>query len=146
MQIRGKILTIAGIVLIFGYFIKESFVNPIDPTQVVMVGKDTLGRDWGAIANQKDQERLQKQNQENNDGLSTKMGTSFDIPTSEDPFRKEKFNQENYSSVQSPDGREIITGYDRPEEQAGQSSSDDNYQTRHQKEKSLEEPSIIYKE
>lgn len=148
MQIKGKILTIAGIVLIFGYFIKESFKSPSDPTQVVMVGNDTLGRDWGAIANQKDQERMQKQSQENTE-LPTQTSTSFDLKStsSEDPFKKEKFNQDNYSSVQSPDGREIITGYDRPEEQAGQTNSGDNYETRHQKEKnSVQEPSIIYKE
>ena len=52
MQIKGKILTIAGIVLIFGYFISESFKDTTDPTQVVMIGNDTLGRDWGALADQ----------------------------------------------------------------------------------------------
>lgn len=54
MQIKGKILTIAGIVVIFGYFIWESLQDPdfSDPNAIIMVGADTLGRDWGAIANQ----------------------------------------------------------------------------------------------
>ena len=34
MQIKGKIFTIAGIVLIFGYFISESFKDPSDPAQL----------------------------------------------------------------------------------------------------------------
>ena len=34
MQIRGKILTIAGIVLMFGYFIKDSLRDPYDPTHL----------------------------------------------------------------------------------------------------------------
>ena len=100
MQIKGKILTIAGIVLIFGYFISESFKDTTDPTQVVM------------------------------------------IDPSLDPYNRQKFDQSNYSTIESPDGREIITGYSRPEEQVA--DDEDRYKSRHQQE--LEEPQMIYRE
>lgn len=155
MQIRGKILTIAGIVLIFGYFIKESFRNPLaaDPNQIIMVGKDTLGRDWGAMADQRERDKMQ-QSQENEAVASgTNTNSETKSISSEDPFSREKFNQDNYSSIQSPDGREIITGYNRPEDQGNPdiNSQTDNYQTRHQQEKGqqqiiTEEPTIIYRE
>lgn len=153
MQIRGKILTIIGIVLIFGYFIRESFVNPSvsNPSQIIMVGNDTLGRDWGAMADQRDREKMQQQSNGNNEVATTSAGSSESqgVPI-DDPFNRPKFNQDNYSSIQSPDGREIITGYDRPEDQGMPdiNSQTDNYQTRHQQDKGqvTEEPTIIFKE
>lgn len=153
MQIRGKILTIIGIVLIFGYFIRESFVNPSvsNPNQIIMVGNDTLGRDWGAMADQRDREKMQQQSNGNNEGATAAAGSpESQAVVTDDPFSRPKFNQDNYSSIQSPDGREIITGYDRPEDQGMPdiNSQTDNYQTRHQQDKGqvTEEPSIIYKE
>lgn len=160
MQIRGKIFTIIGIVLLFGYFIKDSFRDSYDPSQVVMVGNDTLGRDWGAMAEQAallKQKMLNGNPEENNESQSSgeyKSGADSTLSiSSEDPYSKQKFNQENYSSIQSPDGREIITGYSRPEEQEIQEGSDNTQnvqsriKTRHQKERpQIEEPSMIYRE
>jgi hypothetical protein len=153
MQIRGKILTITGIVLIFGYFIRESFVNPSvsNPSQIIMVGNDTLGRDWGALAEQREREKMQQQSNGNNEGAAVASGASESQSIgSDDPFSRPKFDQDNYSSIQSPDGREIITNYDRPEDIGSLdiNSQTDNYQTRHQQEKGqiTEEPSINYKE
>ena len=157
---KGKLLTIAGIVLIFGYFISESVRNTYDPTQVVMVGEDTLGRDWGAIAEQKMKE-IQTRNElaQGNEGTGislTDKGKSDEVKTisSEDPFQKQKFNQDNYSTIQDENGMEVIIGYDRPEQQ----ESENPYETRHQREKGrrtgnvdddetpAEEPSIIYRQ
>ena len=155
---QGKILTIIGIVLIFGYFIKESFQSPSmsNPGQIIMVGNDTLGRDWGALAEQKAREKTQIS--EENDAPKTQSANSATEVKSissedTDPFKKEKLDQNNYSSIQSAGGREIITGYNRPEEQNNLdiNTQSDNYQTRHQREKGqqqvvTEEPTIIYKE
>ena len=146
---KGKILTIAGIVLIFGYFIMESFRNPssIDPNQVVMVGKDTLGRDWGAMADQREREK--KQQMEGNSSSGDNAGSGVNSTTGEgnengkkssnqykdnnntgiDPLQNPKLNASDYSSVQAADGREIITGYD-PE----QNDNAENYETSHQQE------------
>ncbi len=151
MQIRGKILTIAGIVLIFGYFISESFKSPFDSTQVIMVGNDTLGRDWGALNDLKDRENLQTEAPSTGENQLGTIDDSKEVKniSSEDPLTRNKFNQENYSTIESPDGREIITGYNRPEEQENddESENDDTYKTRHQRERNqIEEPSIIYKE
>ncbi|HRH58546.1 MAG TPA: hypothetical protein PLS10_12920 [Chitinophagales bacterium] len=150
MQIRGKILTITGIVLIFGYFIRESFVSPSSSNvnQIIMIGNDTLGKDWGSIANQREQEQ---QSGRSNEGTALTSATEETNATiKDDPFSREKFDQGNYSSIQSPDGREIITNYDRPEDIGSPdiNSQTDNYQTRHQQEKGqiTEEPSINYKE
>jgi hypothetical protein len=103
MQIKGKILTIAGIVLIFGYFISESFKDPSDPTQVVMVGNDTLGRDWGAMAEQIEREKMQQQNggvEEGIEVLSGEMDESANtslLDPSQDPLNRQKLDQNNYS-------------------------------------------------
>jgi hypothetical protein len=148
MQIKGKIFTIAGIVLIFGYFISESFKDPSDPTQVVMVGNDTLGRDWGAMAEQIEREKMQQQNggvEEGIEALSGEMDESANtslLDPSQDPLNRQKLDQNNYYSIESPDGREIITGYSRPEEQVA--DDEDRYKSRHQQE--LEEPQMIYRE
>ena len=151
MQIKGKIFTIAGIVLIFGYFISESFKDPSDPTQVVMVGNDTLGRDWGAMAEQIAREKMLQQAQMNEEmnptGSAGLNGNNAAIPNTllspdEDPYNNAKLNQDNYYSIESPDGREIITGYSRPEEQ--EEEEGDRYKSRHQQE--LEEPQMIYRE
>ncbi|MFN8296637.1 MAG: hypothetical protein U0T69_10600 [Chitinophagales bacterium] len=150
MQIRGKILTIIGIVLIFGYFIRDSIVSPSSSSvnQIIMIGNDTLGKNWGAIADQKEQG--QQSGRDNEGTAVTSSSDENNTIIKDDPFGREKFNQDNYSSIQSPDGREIITGYDRPEDQGSPdiNSQTDNYQTRHQQEKGqiTEEPSIIYKE
>lgn len=154
MQIKGKILTIAGIVLIFGYFILDSFKSPQDATQVVMVGNDTLGKDWGALADQIERGKMQ-QEQVNNDGGTGTGNMSISSQNSKetnslqnqdvDPFSREKFNKDNYSSIESPDGREIITDYSRQEQQ--EQDENDRYKSRHQKERSpLEEPEMIIRE
>ena len=115
MQIKGKILTIAGIIMIFGYFISESFKDPSDPTQVVMVGNDTLGRDWGAMAEQIEREKMQQQNggvEEGIEVLSGEMDESANtslLDPSQDPLNRQKLDQNNYYSIESPDGREITT-------------------------------------
>ena len=150
---KGKLLTIAGIVLIFGYFISESFKNPSDPTQIVMVDGDTLGRDWGAMAEQKAKEAtgLNSINSESGDdfkSISSEDKTQAAIGVQEDPFSRQKLKSSDYSSIQDASGREVITGYNRPEEQ----ENDNPYQTRHQREKGknnndvVEEPTIIYRE
>ena len=144
----GYIIVASGIILIFGYFISESFKDPSDPTQVVMVGNDTLGRDWGAMAEQIEREKMQQQNggvEEGIEVLSGEMDESANtslLDPSQDPLNRQKLDQNNYSSVESPDGREIITGYSRPEEQ--EEEEEDRYKSRHQQE--LEEPQMIYRE
>ena len=160
MQIRGKILTIAGIILMFGYFIKDS-LNSYDPTQVVMIGNDTLGRDWGALAEQVAKDKMQQSSDEDGVALQTiesdsKVGTiskssdkgaSINSETEPDPFTRQKFNQNNYSSIESPDGREIITGYDRPEDPGDEYDPNNDsrrYKTRHQIE--TEEPEMKYRD
>ena len=170
---KGKFFTIIGIVLLFGYFIKDS-ITPYDPTQVVMVGNDTLGRDWGAIAEQK--ARQNAQNSADNSavdayGYNITTTTPGSNPymhnmygadsmtygsnayynnsaqqTSQDPFSRPKFNQDNYSSVESTDGREIIIGYERPEQQENnqQYNNPEKIQTRHQRE--VGEPKMRYRD
>jgi hypothetical protein len=151
MQIKGKILTIAGIILIFGYFIMESFERPYDSTQVVMIGNDTLGRDWGALAEQIATEKMLQQAQMNEEmnqtgaaGINGKNAAPPNtlLSPNEDPYNNAKLNQDNYYSIESPDGREIITGYSRPEEQVA--DDEDRYKSRHQQD--LEEPQMIYRE
>lgn len=133
---RGKLLTIAGIVLIFGYFIMESFRNPssTDPTQVVMVGKDTLGRDWGAIADQKAREKEElfksQQDASANEGEVARKS----LIGSDDPYQRSLFNSSDYSSIQAADGREIITGYNPIQQEEDNNNVYQNFQTRHQKE------------
>jgi hypothetical protein len=155
---KGKILTIAGIVLIFGYFIAESFRNPSDPTQIVMIGDDTLGRDWGAMAEQKLKEASDAVTQKNEDEQTAITANSFYNATplvkeNEDPYSREKLNSSNYSTIQDGSGKEVIVGYNRPEEQV----DNDNYQTRHQKERNqtnnnqtennpITEPEIKYRD
>jgi hypothetical protein len=147
MQIKGKIFTIAGIVLIFGYFISESFKDTTDPTQVVMIGNDTLGRDWGALADQIEREKLLQTQGEDDNVMSISSEKQASAPQtlldpSLDPYNRQKLDQSNYSTIESPDGREIITGYSRPEEQVA--DDEDRYKSRHQQE--LEEPQMIYRE
>ncbi len=171
---KGKLFTIIGIVLMFGYFIKDS-ITPYDPTQVVMVGNDTLGRDWGAIAEQKARQSAQV-NADNSsaDAYGYGMATTTTLgsnpymhnmygadtmvygsnnyysnspqQTQQDPFSKPKFNQDNYSTVESTDGREIIVGYDRPEQQDNyyQQNNPEKIQTRHQRE--VGEPKMRYRD
>ncbi len=157
MQIRGKIFTITGIVLLFGYFIKDSLKDPYDPTQVVMIGNDTLGRDWGAMAEQAISKTQQSQNDDNtikSISSENESDSLASIASSNDPYGRQKFNQDNYSSILSPDGREIITGYARPEEAESEDNEENGnipnrIQTRHQKEKykkQVEEPDMIYRE
>lgn len=158
MQIRGKILTIAGIIILFGYFIKDSLKDPYDPTQVVMIGNDTLGRDWGAMAEQVAKDKMQQGLQNSDETASEDGGTgtvskssdkvaSINSETESDPFTRQKFNQSNFSSIESPDGREIITGYDRPEDPGDQYDPNNDsrrFQTRHQKE--ISEPEMKYRD
>lgn len=150
---KGKLITIAGIVLIFGYFITESFKNQSDPTQVVMIDGDTLGRDWGAMAEQKAKEAagLNSISSESGEGIksiSSEDNSKASLSVQEDPYSRQKLKSSDYSSIQDASGREVITGYNRPEEQ----ENEDPYQTRHQKEKGknmndiAEEPTIIYRE
>jgi hypothetical protein len=147
---RYKIPTIIGIVLIFGYFIRESFRNPtsLDPTQIVIVGKDTLGRDWGAIADQRERERAEAMQDADQNMTEEDLYPQRSLLEGDDPYARDKFDQSGYTSIQAADGREIITGYDRPSENA-----EDAYETRHQKELKRRpsqpepgEPQIIYKE
>lgn len=151
---KGKLLTIAGIIFVFGYFISESLKNDSsDPTQVVIVGNDTLGRDWGAMAEQKAKEvaELNSISSESGEGIksiSSEDNSKVSLNTQEDPFSRQKLKSSDYSSIQDASGREVITGYNRPEEQ----DNANPYQTRHQKEKGnnnndvVEEPTIIYRE
>lgn len=152
---RGKFFTVIGIVLIFGYFIMESFKDPSDPTQVVMIGNDTLGKDWGAQADARDRE-IALQNgtlveeggdAENNGPANHMENSNALISEKEDPYSRSKVNMNDYSSVQNGDGREIITGVSTPEE--GNSSNNYNYLSRRQLERGeskMEEPSMITRE
>jgi hypothetical protein len=127
---RYKIPTIIGIVLIFGYFIMESFKNPssIDPTQVVMVGKDTLGRDWGAIADRKEREK-EEALKSSEESPEPSLGAPPSLLQGDDPMTRQKLNTDNYTTIEAADGREIITGYTPTFSDESQ-----NYETRHQKE------------
>ncbi len=146
----GKIFTIAGIVLVFGYFIMESLRDPSDPTAVVMVGNDTLGRDWGAMADQREAALNAEKKEEGEEDLESSSSDKPLINDKQDPYQRAKLNSTDYTTIESADGREIITGYDRPEEQ----NDPYNYESRRQKEQgqsqyssgSSEEPSIKYKD
>lgn len=167
MQIKGKIFTIIGIVLLFGYFIKDS-INPYDPSKdVIMIGNDTLGRDWGAMAEQNARNNAPQQSgynvadaydyskignnpyTQNNHQYGMDSSNPYytnSAPIDQDPFSRPKLNQDNYSSIQSSDGREIITGYARPEEVDNWDTPENNYrkiETRHQKETG--EPKMKYR-
>src|SRR4051812_33147086 len=105
---KFRLPTLAGIVLIFGYFIRESFVMPssLDPTQVVMVGNDTLGRDWGAMADARDrakaamlngepaagQQAQTQQQQSLLPGLGLPLTNPDNLLENEDPYAKQKLN------------------------------------------------------
>ena len=158
MQIRGKIFTIIGIVLIFGYFISDSLKDPYDPTQVVLIGNDTLGRDWSAFAeaNAK-QQFMQSQVTEGSPAdaytaqqfnlLGYGIDSNGNYTVLEDPFKRQKFNQDNYATIQSPDGREIVVGYSRDEETENEDNEENFFRkikTRHQTE--IEEPEMRYKD
>ncbi|MFN8261253.1 MAG: hypothetical protein U0T69_10780 [Chitinophagales bacterium] len=157
MQIRGKIFTIIGIVLLFGFLIKDSLKAPYDPTQVVLIGNDTLGRDWGALAEQLAREQMLQQASSNiqesyGTGTSTMYygvdsnGVYSANSMQQDPFTRQKLNQDDYSSIESPDGREIITGYNRPEDQQEEEDQTSNrrFRTRHQRE--IGEPEMKYRD
>lgn len=161
MQIRGKIFTIIGIVLIFGYFIQDSFKDPYDPTQVVMIGNDTLGRDWGAIAERVAYEKMliQSQNsvaespslhatqQLNQNPYGYGLDSNGAFTGIDDPYKRQKFNQENYGTIESSDGREIVIDYSRMEETENENNEENNQRkirTRHQKE--LGEPEMKYRD
>lgn len=152
---RGKFFTIIGIVLIFGYFIMESFKDPSDPTQVVMVGNDTLGRDWGAQADARDREIAlqngtlveESGNQENSGPANHMENSNALISEKEDPYTRNKINTNNYSTVESGDGREVITS-DNSQLQ-GNSSDNYNYLSRRQIERGeskMDEPTMITRE
>lgn len=165
MQIKGKIFTIIGIVLLFGYFIMDS-ITPSNPSQVVLIGNDTLGRDWGAMAEQvaRSRQQIEAENNvaggyvvdlsgQNNNPYSHMYGVDSNgaytatTPASQDPFMQQKLNQDNYSSIESSDGREIITGYARPEEENNRNTPENNaakIETRHQKE--VTEPKMKYRD
>lgn len=148
---KGKLFTIVGIVLIFGYFITESIKNDSsDPTKVVIVGNDTLGRDWGAMAEQKALEASQSLHSISSEDPSTgstqntNYGSGSLLDPKQDPYSRDKFNSSNYSTIQDASGREVVVGYDRPEEQGNQ----DPYSSRHQKEKGEvegDEPQMQYR-
>ena len=150
---KGKLITLAGIVLIFGYFISESLRNPLDPNHVVMIGNDTLGRDWGAMAEQKIRDAAAAQNNSNGGGgqgsendknNAGQYGNGSLLDPNDDPYSRDKINSSNYTTIQDGSGREVVTGYDRPEEQ----ENSDPYSSRHQKERNQiqEEPQVQYKE
>ena len=159
---KYRIFTISGIVLLFGYFIMDSFRNASsidDPNRVVMVGGDTLGRDWGAQADER--ERAKKAQAEGSastdevtsggvastDGVpgssksnSNQYTSSSDLMQGDNPYEKPKLNSSDYSTVLDANGREVITGY-TPDENGSQ-----NFETRHQREAGRNEPTIKYKE
>ncbi len=161
MQIKGKIFTIAGIVLVFGYFIMDSLRVPTasNSEAIIMVGNDTLGRDWGAQAAQLQQAALAGTTEgtlEGGEGVNPNMyGTGPLIDASNDPYLKEKFDNNNYSTEMSVDGREMIIDYNNPygntsfdEENANQDNilynNEERYKTRHQTE--VIEPQMRYKD
>lgn len=154
MQIKGKIFTILGIILVFGYFIKDALQDPVssDPNAIVIIGQDTLGRDWGAQAAMREQmaaseglgqDELDVKGANNNQSL---------INETNDPYAREKFSTESYMTEESPDGREIVTEYNNPYNSANENSLDlpedeqysGNYQTRRQSE--MGEPTMKYRD
>ncbi len=130
-----KIPTILGLVLIFGFFFWDSIKNDTsDPTKIVLSGNDTLGRDWDAIANQKAASKIEAAEEIGVGGAAvTSLGDEDPLGTNNpsdkayvDPLLREKTY--NYTSMPSPDGREIITGEDNSEYDE---NSEDKYMSRH---------------
>lgn len=162
MKFGGKILTLIGIVLIFGYFIYDSFRVPTasNPEAIILVGNDTLGRDWGAQAAQLEQASFNNRygtSEENANAANPNLyGTGPLINESNDPYLQDKFNSADYSTEMSLDGREIVTDYNNPfgktsfdeEEMEEQNSllynNEERYKTRHQTE--VGEPQMRYKD
>lgn len=154
---KGKLLTIIGIVLVFGYFIKDSLEDPVasNPNAIVIVGQDTLGRDWAAQAAEREQLAAQQAQGANPDGQQQQQMDYSQplINESNDPYAREKFSTESYMTVESPDGREIVTDYNNPYNSVYENPldlPDDNqdesrYQTRHQSEIGSE-PTMRYKD
>lgn len=156
MQIKGKIFTIIGIVLVFGYFIKDALQDPVasNPEAIVIVGQDTLGRDWGAqAANQ--QQMVATQGQQSGDMYGQQVPNSNQPLINEynDPYAREKFSTESYMTEQSPDGREIVTEYNNPYNSANENPLDlpdeeqdeSRFKTRRQSEMGIE-PTMKYKD
>ena len=137
-----KIPTIFGIVLIFGFFFWDSISNDTsDPTKIVLSDKDTLGRNWDAIAEQKTASKIEAVEVIGVGGtVVTNLGIEDplnpNIPTKniyDDPFQRDKSS--NYTTVPSPDGREIITGVENSD---FEENPDDKYMSRHARDQSLE--------
>lgn len=118
--------------LIFGFFFWDSFHDGSgDPTKIVLSGADTLGRDWGAIAEKKVTDEIdpnaivtptELQSYGDIDAGTIKSATKLDI----NPLEVDKNASYNYTSVPSPDGREIITGVDNSDEE------NNRYRSRHE--------------
>ncbi len=129
-----------------------------DPNGFVMVGNDTLGRDWGAMAAER--ERMAAANAVNSNEIAPVLdyanlnaktapeNTNYysgSLLQNSNPYAEEKLDQNNYTSIEAGDGREIITGYEREEEK----EPIYRFQTRHQKETGksvVSEPQIKFKE
>ena len=101
-----KIPTILGIVLIFGFFFWDSISNDTsDPTKIVLSDKDTLGRNWDAIAEQKTASKIEAVEVIGVGGtVVTNLGIEDplnpNIPTKniyDDPFQRDKSS--NYTTV-----------------------------------------------
>ena len=124
--------------LIFGFFFWDSISNDTsDPTKIVLSDKDTLGRNWDAIAERRNLE-LKQQTEANAvnvvEGEKNEINPMILRPLlnpSNDPLQSEKSNDYSYTSVPSGDGREIITGNDNSD------NSEDRYMSRHDREKAL---------
>jgi len=155
MQIKGKIFTILGIILVFGYFIKDALQDPVssDPNAIVIVGQDTLGRDWGAQAAMREQmAAAQGQQQGVADPQQNANYNPSLINETNDPYAREKFSTESYMTVESPDGREIVTEYNNPYNSVNENPLDlpddeqdeSRYRTRRQSE--MGEPTMKYRD
>jgi hypothetical protein len=134
-----KIPTVIGIVLIFGYFFWDSFHDGSgDPAKITLTGADTLGRNWDAIAAEKDQKLAENAansvaaelNSEKDDGNNLLLNPKDDPLYSTDPLLGNKENLNNYSTIESADGREIIIGNNEEEV-----DPEDRYISRHEKER-----------
>lgn len=135
-----KIPTILGIVFIFGFFFWDLVSSDAsDPTKIVLSGNDTLGRDWGAMAEQK-----LKDQQAGNGGYAENATLTSSERTEDagsdskkeneveqDPLLLNKRNSYSYTSIPSPDGREIITGIDNTDQEE---NPEDKYMSRHSRE------------
>ncbi len=135
-----KIPTIFGIVLIFGFFFWDSISNDTsDPTKIVLSDKDTLGRNWDAIAEQRNLQLKQQTEMnavdvvESGKNEITPMDMRSLTSSSQDPLLVDKNATYNYTSVPSPDGREIITGTDNSDD------NEDRYMSRHDRERALKD-------